>query len=395
MKRNIGTLLASVLVFVGMLFTGSPANAATDLPQSPDSCSGINLMVGAGDCWDFNYAAGSFSAAKASTSAEVVAVNGVDIHSTTKVVARIQANGATKAQMKGHKIRLHKSMRLWTSYLNTSDQEVWHWKTYPKGKVFVKGSDGWYHDPKCWNKVKIKTKKPVGHKIYGKIKVVQYFVFEAKSVAEVSDYVNAKAMAWDNSDTCHAEASGSASASFYATASAYLKGTVKSVLLAQVKAQSSQNLSAKLAGKTLVDIHGQTSASASGEAIAKAAAFAVCKDTTPPASPPVVIDVTQVNDVDVTNTTEVCATVSLPGSDSGTLTFVARYGSFTTTATFVVNGQVQKCATYQAPTEVPLGDSQVPAGKDKITYTVRDNVTGLSDSDYTIFTINPKPQPPL
>jgi hypothetical protein len=115
----------------------------------------------------------------------------------------------------------------------------------------------------------------------------------------------------------------------------------------------------------------------------------VCKTTTPPSSPPVIIDVTQVNDVDVTNTTEVCATVSLPGSDAGTLTFAARYGAFTTTKVFTVSGQVTKCATYQAPTEVPSG------GTDTITYTVRDSVTGLSASDYTTFRVNPSPQPPL
>jgi hypothetical protein len=386
MKRIFGTLLASILMAAGLASIPSTASATT-LPGSPDSCSGVNMMSGAGDCWDFLQ--GSFSAAKASTSAEVVAVNGVDIHSAIQVVSRIQANGATKAQRHGHKIRIHKRMKLWTSYYNTSGQEVWHWKTYPRGKVFIKGSDGYYHDGVCWNKVKIKTRKPVGRKIYGKIKIVQYFVFQAKSVAEVSDYVTAKAMAWDNSDTCHAEASGSGSASFYASAYAYLSGTVRSTLLAQVKQQSSANLSAKLAGKSLVDIHGQTSASASGQAVAEAAAYAVCKSNTPPSSPPVMIDVTQVNDVDVTNTTEVCATVSLPGSDSGTLTFSARFGAFTTTNTFVVNGQVQKCATYQAPTEVPSG------GTDTITYTIRDNVTGLSDSDTTTFRVNPSPQPPL
>jgi hypothetical protein len=107
--------------------------------------------------------------------------------------------------------------------------------------------------------------------------------------------------------------------------------------------------------------------------------------------PPVIIDVTQVNDVDVTNTTEVCATVSLSGSNSGTLTFAARYGSFTTPKTFAVNGQVTKCATYMAPTEPPVPTG----GKDTITYTVRDDTTGVTAVDSTTFTINPSPQPPL
>lgn len=381
-----GTLLAGILMTVGLASFPSAAFATT-MPGSPDTCDGVNYDSGTGDCWD--YLQGSFGAARATTSAEVVAVNGVDIHSTVQVVSRIQANGATKAQRQGHKIRINKRMTLWTSYYNTSGQEVWHWKTYPRGKVFIKGSDGWYHDGVCWNKVKIKTKKHVGHKIYGKIKIVQYFVFQAVSVAEVSDYVTVKAKAWDNTDTCHAEASGSGNASFYASAYASLQGTVKAAVLAQVKAQSSANLSAKLAGKTLVDIHGQTSASASGQAIAEASAYAVCRTSTPPSTPPTVIDVTQVNDVDVTNTTQVCATISLPGSDSGTLTFSANYGAFTTTNVFTVSGQVQKCATYQAPTEVPSG------GTDTITYTIRDNVTGLTASKTTTFTINPAPQPPL
>jgi hypothetical protein len=182
---------------------------------------------------------------------------------------------------------------------------------------------------------------------------------------------------------------GTGEASFFASASASLSGSVLVKVIEQVKAQSASNLNVKLAGKTLVDIHAQVTTSAAGTATAQAAAQAVCSTTTPPSSPPTVIDVTQVNDVDVSNTTEVCATVSLPGSDSGTLTFNARYGAFTTTNTFVVSGQVKKCATYQAPTEVPSG------GTDTITYTIRDNVTGLSDSDTTTFRVNPSPQPPL
>ena len=116
----------------------------------------------------------------------------------------------------------------------------------------------------------------------------------------------------------------------------------------------------------------------------------VAQCTPPQQTPPSIVNYTTLNDVDAGGTSpNFCATVNLPGSDQGVLTFAATYGSFQT-STFTVAGQVQKCTTYVAPTEVPSG------GRDSITVYVRDNTTGLSAQSPTqSFPINTPPAPPV
>ncbi len=281
-NRKIAAMSALWALLVGLLVVfAAPANATTGNP-----CVGANTASGTGDCYDV-VPEESYSSAAATTKVTDVAVNGVDIHSKVTVLAFVKAKGMPKAQQTNC-FRTKKPMKLWTSYINTSGQEVWHWKFYPAGKKFCKGSDGWYHDTVCYNKVKVNAPKtpPPGIKVYGKVKIVKKFTFKAKATAEVKDEVTAKALAWANTESCHAEASAKGAASYYASAKAKVKGRVLVNVLAEVKGKANGLLNLKLAGKSLVDIHADTKAKAGGKATATATAQAVCEGT--PTTPPVV-----------------------------------------------------------------------------------------------------------
>lgn len=232
---------------------------------------------------------------------------------------------------------------------------------------------------KCWNRLELFPVKAATLKASQVILLKSTVKAWAKVSVKVSSTAKASADAeceipGSSKAKAHAEAYGSASATAtgYASASTLVKAIAD----------------AKKNGQKLAKIDADAKASASAESTASSTASAevTCESTTQPPTPPVVspptiVDLTQINDVDITNTTQVCATANVPESNSGTLTFAARFGSFSTTKTFNVSGQVEKCTTYQAPTEVPSG------GTDTITVTVRDNVTGKSASDTTTFKI--------
>jgi hypothetical protein len=97
----------------------------------------------------------------------------------------------------------------------------------------------------------------------------------------------------------------------------------------------------------------------------------------PPPSPPTIVSVTKIDDVEVGEFLEnICVTTEMPGNDTGTLTMEPEYGSFGPAGkkvTFTVKGLEEECVTYYAPhNEVP------PGGEDELTVTLRDNQTGLS-----------------
>lgn len=387
MKRYIAIIAAMPFALGVSMISASPANATSDT-----SCVGVNVNAGTDTCSDVVQSQ-SDSEAHASTSASVTSVNGVDIHSSVQVVSYIQEKGATKAQMHGKKFRLKHSERKWTSYFDTNGHEVWHWKWYPKGYLFVKGRDGYWHDPHCWNKVVgiPNGKKHIGRKVYGKIKIVQKFVFSASSVSSVSDSVTAKAMAWANTDTCHAEASATGSANFAASASASFSGYVKVDVLATVRAQSQHNLSVKLKGASLVDIHGTTVTSARGNATADASAHAACSG--PNVGPPSIQTVETVNDVLLNNTRTIRVTGIVPAGRFATLNANAcNGGSIVADNNQVVSGTFDVTVTYQAPSEVPgantSSDCAVPAGKERVNFTLTDTANAtLKDTSDTVFVI--------
>lgn len=394
--RLLALLLTCLLSGLGLGLTPMTASAGT----TPQSCVNVDMTKGSGHCADI-VSSESKSASSSSVSSNMTSVDGIKIGSSTTVVSYIQAKGATKAQMTGKVYKLKKSMSLWTSYYDVHHREVWHWKKYGKGhKFYYSSKDKWYHDGACWNKVKVPSeKKAIGHKVSGKIKIVKEFHFTGAATAKVDDYVTTQAKAWVNTFTstgetyCYAYGEGKARAAYAASAFANIDGKVYVSLEAAVSGVvkgANSSLSAKLKGRTTVQIRADLLVQAYGSATATASAKAKCSEAPPPPPPviekPVIVDVTQINDVDVNGTTRMCATISLPGSDSGMLIFTARYGS-ASPRTFDVSGQDEKCTTYTAPTEVPDG------GTDTITVSVRDYKTGLSATDSTTFKVNVTPQP--
>jgi len=243
-----------------------------------------------------------------------------------------------------------------------------------------------YYDPKikairrsiCGNI--LRPHKSSTKMTYLQVNVTQYGKAKVSASLTGTKSYNFKmhAVAQGPNNKCYAEAwfnvtftqkltvsvSASATAKTISSVKASTKSSVKQKLITDIEANAKITLQQKL------EFIGDANASCT---------YTV--DTPPVVSPPTIVDLTQINDVDITNTTQVCATANVPESNSGTLTFAARFGSFSTTKTFNVSGQVEKCTTYQAPTEVPAG------GTDTITVTVRDNVTGKSASDTTTFKI--------
>lgn len=358
--------------------TSAPASATESTP----SCTGVDLFVGSGDCADLLPT--SWAYAKDTTEVESEAVNGVDIRSSVTVLAYIQASGATASQARGRKITLGRNRCLRTSYKNTAGKEVWHTKCYARGKRFIKGRDGFWHDPVCWNKVvglPRGKRLPSGAKLVtGSVKIVQSFVFSATARAKVQDYSEASAKAWANTYdeqgriVCHSEGYGKGTASFYAEAEATVEGTVQATVRETARVRARGNLTVKLQGKTTVEVHADTMAKAKGSATTEAWASAYCAPYTPPPpaeKPPVFVQFREFNDLEVNWTDDHCVTVDTPAGHSATVYWDATYGSFATSQKPAQDG-VQVCSTYKAPSEVPAG------GTDTITVRVVDNVTDLS-----------------
>ena len=171
-------------------------------------------------------------------------------------------------------------------------------KTYPAGYTFYLGSDGYYHDPKCYNKVvglpKGPKKAPPAHvQLRGKYKIVDRFRFSTSSESVVKGSVGARSLSWANlyneagQQTCHSQASGTGSASYYAKGKAAFRGRVFISISAAVKAsQTAANidLQAQLGGKTKFDLVAQTMTSAKGAAYADATSEASCISNVPPQS---------------------------------------------------------------------------------------------------------------
>lgn len=207
-------------------------------------------------------------------------------------------------------------------------------------------------------------------------------------------------------------ASNGASASATATGTGTATATAIASASARTVQQASSEVASQLSSSVINDAVAKALAAASVDMESSASAMCQSSSTstptptpstspsaspspspsptpTPSQTPPSIVQYTTLNDVDAGGTSpNFCATVNVPGSDQGTLTFAATYGSFTT-STFAVAGQVQKCTTYTAPTEVP------PGGKDTITVFVRDNTSGLNaQSPSQSFPINKPPAPP-
>lgn len=231
----------------------------------------------------------STATASTSTTSKNTSVNNVSVASKTTVLEYIQANGGTKAQLKKAKTyKLKKSKKIWTSYYNTSGQEVWHKKSYKKGyKFYYSSKDKRWHDKPCWNKVALKVKKKgskkTGTKVYGSIKVVKTHSFKvwstskSTSKAVVSVTVSCK--------TEYTSASATATATAYATSSATAYAYGSTVASASASARGS---SVKLAAKVYSAIKAKATATATSDATAEASAKVDCKEKPTPTPPPAV-----------------------------------------------------------------------------------------------------------
>lgn len=214
-------------------------------------------------------------------------------------------------------------------------------------------------------------------KTFRKVVQVRYALNVLKDIS-ISASAQANAKAEGKLECSTGTLYGEASSSAQASASTHIR----------VKVREQVSASAAIKAKLLAEVKAEAEAQAKASASAKI--HLECSPSQPPpAAQPPTVQIGQKNDVDVNDTATVCADYNVPGSDSGTLTFTSKFGSWPGGKSFAVSGQGQKCTTYQAPSEVPSG------GKDTLTATVRDAQTGLSASDSTPITINSAPQPPL
>lgn len=317
--KKIVPVVATSAMTVGILFAGvGNSNAATGNPEQLPSCVGVNFNVGSGDCEDI-VITGSFASNSDYASSSASVVNGVRVDSNVTVLAYVNAKGMSKKEMRNAQTYvLKKDTWLWTSYKDVNGKEVWHKKLFKKGFKLYKGKDGWFHDPRCNNKVVIKGKKlpKSAIKITGKVKIVKKFKINTTSKLVLSGSAKSKSASWanayDSKDRliCHGEGTGEATASYYvaATATVKHKSTLKASIAASMKS-AEKKFNLQMGAKTKEQVRTAAVVKANGEALAESRSGAVCYTvvTPPPTVPPtpekpkVNIEIDTLNDVDLTD----------------------------------------------------------------------------------------------
>ena len=120
----------------------------------------------------------------------------------------------------------------------------------------------------------------------------------------------------------------------------------------------------------------------------------------PPVEPePVITDFRVKNDLEVNAEGQACATFVLAQGRTATLKFSTFFGVVKGTSQFTVtstDNNKEKCVTIKAPSEVPTGDTGagIPAGKDRVFYTLVDDASGKTaakSADYTVHPTAPHP----
>ncbi len=348
---------------------------------------------------------------------ESSAIAGITVKANATLLVYIDANGLSKGEKAGMKTMvIKKAMTLNTSYYDTSGRKVWHMKRYNKGHKFFFHDGGW-HDGPCDNDVVGlpggPKKAPKGHiQITGKVQIVPKVSWSATAKAKAWSYDKATAeVSCDLSAQGGSKATASASASGYAEA--YARATAKGKTKAQAEAnakiaanQAALNVDFQLGIKGTAKANAE--ANAQTEAQAKATVSCSVPPTTPPTPPncqtnpnmpecvptpkPILLDVTQVNDLEINWETQICAEYNVAQGRSALLKFAPFYGTIVGgPSSFTVTGHDTKCVTLKASSEVPTGDTQagIPAGKDRVTYTLTDTASGDSatpmSSDYRTY----------
>lgn len=303
---------AAFIVSASAITVGGTMPEAQAATEPPYCATEAQMASGNGNCTtDIT----SESSSEDSVKGHVRSVNGIKFRGVTKthVLAWVHSTGMPHSEVVHAQVYvLPKAMTLWTSYINVAGQEVWHWKYYAAGHKFYRGSDGWYHDKPCDNKVKVPISHktvPANKKLYGHYKVVKVFKFSGFAKASLAETAVAGADAWANGylydangnlvyqngqpvRTCHSDAHAKGRAHFAATAVARIKGRIFMSVEAAVQAMvqgANSKLDAQLGGQTHAQVIGKVWADARGQAEAEASATAQCTDThqtTPENRPP-------------------------------------------------------------------------------------------------------------
>lgn len=369
MKRFITMLVTAIAVMFGGTAFVAPSAANAD----GGTQSGSEIT--------------SESSSSSSDSAKVTSSAHAGGTITAKTVAYVKAKGTPKAQQTNCRT-INKSASYWTSYINSSGQEVWHWKFYPKGKRFCK-IGGVMRDPVCHNKVKIgtpKVKKPQGIIIKGKIKIIASFKFVAEAEAKVTATAKATARSWCKNEWTEAEAYASASTSAFAFARARASAKTKGSAEAKASGAARElSLSASFRAGVEVDAKAKAKATATADAFAKV----TCGEgpPPPPATPaPDMLEISTVNDVLVNNSRTITYSGNTAPNHSGSVFCTANTGTITAGKQQNVSGQFNKQITYTA------GDEP---GYDQVTCTLTQD-DGQTDTISTNqFEIRPAPVDPL
>lgn len=429
MLRFIQRLIAALtfVTIVAGLNAGiaSPANAASSDSDKVPCPANVDVDRGKGTCYEDGTAEVTDSKRD-----RMKNVNGIKYKAKTltRVLRYVRANGMPRtqiisAQQAGNVYTAPHGMTLWTSYINIHGQEVWHQKYYPAGYKFYKGPDGWFHDPKCNNKVKIPpTKKtiPGKKKLYGEFKIVKRFKFWGTAWAQAHGTAKAKVKSWSNGylvdedgnyvrdenghvqRTCHALAEAEGVAEFFARAKAKVRGKVYASVeaaLSAVAEGAQAELNGKLEGEVKGDVEGYVRASARGNAYVNLVVKTICEDTVQESNPkPILVEISTINDVLVNNTRTNTVNGSVAPGHAGSLFCTARNGgTITQGKQQTVSGNFSVQHTYLAPSEVPGANSQygIAAGRDRVdcTLTQDDGRTAMISTNQ--FEIRPAPVDPM
>ncbi len=292
--RTIRTIFMLLGVVILMIATSNAPATATTPEPTYITCVGVDYNVGADTCVD---RVESQSSSQDEAKSMVTSVNGVKIKSNVTVLSYIKAQGmSTVEQKRAKSITLNSSGCFNTSYYNIALQEVWHNKCYSAGKKFFLGSDGYYHDPLCYNKV---TGLPKGPKapprnhiqIKGQVKIVPRFKFSGQAYSKVHGMAVSKSVSWANlynehgQQTCHSEGRGNGSASYYAVGRARFSGRVFISIKQAVEALASganTDLETQMGVKTTFEFIGKAWSKSYGMASAESSSSASCISHIPP-----------------------------------------------------------------------------------------------------------------
>lgn len=386
MKRLIGKFLVPLVVITGA-YAFAPSASADTCTTASDGTTYCNTTV-------TSVAYGTVSTSTSSVASSDVAGKVNLRYETTRGYAYsttcYKASSFARVPRGAHCwIAMSRGYVFQNSGRNRNGQRVYFMDHIGSGYSPVGSKFYWDARNRVWRKwncgnfVKFSGSNSLPVNRVALVKTFSAVTVTVKATQTATESVMSTASCTSSGGSASATAKGSGTATGTATATAKAITQTQATNLAtnQVKSTVQNTASAAAYAAAEVDMYSKTWVSCSSTS-----------QSPPPPSqtPPSIVSMTQLNDVDAGATApNVCATVSLPGSDTGTVTFSAQYGTFQSPSQWTVSGQQTVCSTYVAPTEVP------PGGTDQWTVFVRDNTTVLSAQQASSpFKINSPPPPP-